>query len=297
VSSPKAAALALVGWMLAVALGLVLLAKMGHTTLPPPPADDPRTALDWARSTPPLLAAGSLLRLAATVLGWYLLATAAAGAAARLLALRRAVTALDRVTLPAVRLLLHHALGVGLAAQLGLLPSAAAASEPQAAVAAMRALPDQTATMTALADAPRATASMTALAHPAPHRTTTMRALPDQTATMTASPAVPAGPAATPPANATMTAAPEAAPPATATITAAADPADPPGATWLVRPGDHLWSIAEVVVAFSGGDHRSERDVAAYWERLIEANRVNLVHPGQPDLILPGQVLDLPPRG
>lgn len=73
---------------------------------------------------------------------------------------------------------------------------------------------------------------------------------------------------------------------------------------WVVRPGDHLWSIAENTVrARSGaapgvdgrGEHEpDEREVARYWVRLVEENRERLVDPTDADLILPGQHLRLP---
>lgn len=58
----------------------------------------------------------------------------------------------------------------------------------------------------------------------------------------------------------------------------------------VVRPGEHLWSIAAGVI----GDG-SPQDVAEYWRRLVEANRHRL-RSGHPDLIHPGERLVLPPR-
>jgi nucleoid-associated protein YgaU len=59
-------------------------------------------------------------------------------------------------------------------------------------------------------------------------------------------------------------------------------PAPPPRGTWVVEPGDHLWSIAE---------RTAPGDVVRYWLALVEANRDRLA---DPDLVLPGQVLVLP---
>lgn len=75
------------------------------------------------------------------------------------------------------------------------------------------------------------------------------------------------------------------------------DPASAPAAAgeWVVRPGDHLWGIAEEVLAEREGGEPSEATVRALWVRLIEANRDRLVDPEDPDLILPGQRLVLPP--
>lgn len=72
-----------------------------------------------------------------------------------------------------------------------------------------------------------------------------------------------------------------------------------PGASeWVVRPGDHLWGIAEETVrARSGGAPDAapdEHQVARYWVQLVEENRERLVDPTDADLILPGQQLRLP---
>jgi len=68
-------------------------------------------------------------------------------------------------------------------------------------------------------------------------------------------------------------------------------------ATWTVRPGDHLWRIAEVLVGLDQGSRPSDAAVEVYLERLIEVNRSRLPHPDDPDLILPGLDLVLPPLG
>jgi hypothetical protein len=61
---------------------------------------------------------------------------------------------------------------------------------------------------------------------------------------------------------------------------------------WVVVPGDSFWSIAEEVVAERLGRPGSEAEVAAYWGRLVEANRPHLAT-GDPDLIYPGQRFEL----
>ena len=68
----------------------------------------------------------------------------------------------------------------------------------------------------------------------------------------------------------------------------------PAGRTWTVRPGDSFWSIAEAVVgrAAPGSDRPT---VGSYWSRLVSANRDRLPHPGDPDLLFPGDVVFLPP--
>lgn len=65
-------------------------------------------------------------------------------------------------------------------------------------------------------------------------------------------------------------------------------------ATVTVRPGDHLWSIAEHHLAEVHGRGVTDDEVTPYWRRLVERNRDRLVDPANPDLILPGQQFVLP---
>lgn len=65
--------------------------------------------------------------------------------------------------------------------------------------------------------------------------------------------------------------------------------------TWTVRRGDHLWGIAARVLADAHGHAVDDQAVVPYWRRLVAANRDRLVDAGNPDLILPRQVLVLPP--
>ncbi len=65
----------------------------------------------------------------------------------------------------------------------------------------------------------------------------------------------------------------------------------PTPATWTVAPGDHLWHIAERVVQ-SSGTPTSVGAITTYWRRLIAEN-LTTIGP-DPDLIFPGQILQLP---
>jgi hypothetical protein len=71
-----------------------------------------------------------------------------------------------------------------------------------------------------------------------------------------------------------------------ATRTSAAGAA---AATYVVVAGDNLWSIAAAHV----GATRAA-DVAPYWRRVVDANRTTL-RSGDPNLILPGELVVLPP--
>ncbi len=65
---------------------------------------------------------------------------------------------------------------------------------------------------------------------------------------------------------------------------------------WIVRPGDHFWSIAEETLADAWGRTAlSDAEIATYWRELVDANRDRLVEPGNPDLIWPDQEFVLPP--
>ena len=65
---------------------------------------------------------------------------------------------------------------------------------------------------------------------------------------------------------------------------------------WIVESGDSLWTIAqETLEDHSSGVSFSEEEIADYWRTLIAANEDRLVEPGNPDFILPGQELILPP--
>jgi nucleoid-associated protein YgaU len=63
-----------------------------------------------------------------------------------------------------------------------------------------------------------------------------------------------------------------------------------------VVPGDNLWTIArdQLAEARGGADEPILHKVAAYWLRVVEANRDRLVS-GDPDLIYPGERTVLPP--
>jgi len=76
-----------------------------------------------------------------------------------------------------------------------------------------------------------------------------------------------------------------------------ASPAARAPAIWIVERGEHLWGIAESALADHLGHQPGEARVARYWKRLIAANDDRFVIPGQPDVIIAGQELALPPIG
>jgi nucleoid-associated protein YgaU len=63
--------------------------------------------------------------------------------------------------------------------------------------------------------------------------------------------------------------------------------------------GDSLWSIAARHLADATGRHPDslpDREIHSYWTRVIRANLGSL-RSGDPNLIYPGEVLELPPAG
>lgn len=63
---------------------------------------------------------------------------------------------------------------------------------------------------------------------------------------------------------------------------------------WTVQPGQCFWSIAESVLTGRLGRAPTDAEIVPYWNRLIEANRSELVHPADPDLVYPAQVFHVP---
>ncbi len=292
----------LLSW-LALLLGVIAaLGAAGSGPLAAPGAD-PAGWARWAADRDALTAAFAVLRLAVLALAWYLLAVTVLGAIARLLRARRLVTFADIVTLPGVRRLLRSALGASLAA------SMTASSPLLAAAASARQPPAVTVSEDAeAAVAPRRRGTALPGAPPGAPAPAGGRHRPDEDQRRELRRGQPAddqrAPAPDPPAPVVG----EAQQPSAVPLPAATASADTGGArgpasdgtrhdagTWTVAPGEHFWSKAEQVLAERLVTEPGEREVAAYWATLVAANRDRLVDPGNPDLILPGQELVVPP--
>lgn len=59
----------------------------------------------------------------------------------------------------------------------------------------------------------------------------------------------------------------------------------------MVRPGDHLWSIAEARLARALGRPVHDREIGAYWRAVVAANPQLI----DPDLLHPGDSVVVPP--
>jgi nucleoid-associated protein YgaU len=73
-------------------------------------------------------------------------------------------------------------------------------------------------------------------------------------------------------------------------------PETPVQASHVVVAGENLWTIARdhLAEARGGAGEPTTREIAAYWLRVVEANR-NRLRSGDPDLIYPGERIVLPP--
>lgn len=268
--------LPLVAWVAALAGAVVVFTAMGSGQLAAPALTDPGSWSDWAAGRDPAVATAAVLRLVVLALAWYLLGVTAVGAVARVAHLTAMVRVADALSLPVVRRVLQASLGVGLATAVAVssttVPGARTGPDPVMAAAAQQ------------------------VEGPAPPR---MRPLPPRE---TPPPAGDTEDEAPTPAHRDAPApevpAPEVPTPEVSMPGDRDAPAPGGGrthaATVTVRPGDHLWSIAERHLAARGDRAPTDDEVAAHWRRLIEANRDRLVDPANPDLILPGQQFVLP---
>ena len=63
--------------------------------------------------------------------------------------------------------------------------------------------------------------------------------------------------------------------------------------TYIVQPGDHLWSIAAAYLEGHLGGTASVEEIAPLWQEVVELNR-DLIRSGDPSLIFPGERIRLP---
>lgn len=275
------ATLRLTAWVAVLILAGRLLLAAGSPTM-----SIPVTSLDemsrWTADTPPADMAVAVLRLATLAAVAYLLAVTALALVARVLHARRLAVLTARASPAIVRRIVSGGSGIGLAlgVVVGALPSSDLVPTPDRTTVAAAPSPSAEATMTRLDGGrnapPGGEATMTRL-DPAP---------PPADPTPGARPAG----FGTDPSPATG----DTTPSAPTVPTQPAQPAVDPS-TWIVEPGDSFWSIAEEVMTPADGSRPDERDVVPYWRQLVEANRAQLVDPGNPDLLLPGQRLAVPP--
>jgi hypothetical protein len=231
----------------AAGLGAAALALQwaGHGALAPPPVFEPSQWSGWLEGRDPIVAAFSLLRVAALVGLWYVVAVTAVGGLLRVAGAASLVRVADRFTIGPVRRMLAGSVSLGLAASGVVAVGAPALRAPVVA----------------------AQTSTTSTTQPPP-ATVTMHRL---------GPAEPIDPG-----HLVVTPVPE--------VTQATARAD----RWAVKPGECFWSIAESVLTERSGRSPSDAEIVPFWQRIIEANRLELAERGNPDLIFPGQVFTVP---
>jgi nucleoid-associated protein YgaU len=221
----------------------------------------------WLRETPSedVLLAG--IRLAALIAAWWLLITTLLYVAARLADLHGAASAIGWAMLPVVRRWADRAAAVSIVAASALALTRSAAADPS----------------------PPTSAAPPPVVIDLDHRD--RPSIPYAPA-----PSVRTGRNGSAPSPTVL------APPPSAPVTPPPAPATPPptsfaGGRHVIAPGEHLWSIAARHLAAGRGRSSADltpADIAPYWRRVVEHNRPGL-RSGDPDLVYPGEVIELPP--
>ena len=270
-------------WFACLGAAIAALQWLGAGPLAVPPVTEPTAWWAWATTNDPLVVAMALVRVLGLGLAWYLTGVTSISVVARLLRAARLLRLADALAVGPVRVLAQQAVGVGLAAGVvaaafpGEVAAPTGSPDGPAAVVVAEAAEDATAPTPPVSRA-RVPVPVPAPGPPPPRDVATTAT---QGGSTPASEAVPATPPADPvdPARADAGAPP-----------AAAGPRER-----VVAPGDHFWGIAEEEVAAHLGRPGTEREVRHHWRRLVEANADRLVARGNPDLLLPGQHVVLPP--
>lgn len=273
--------LPLVGWLGALASGLVLFHALGRGALAPPPLTDIEGWGPWLAAREPTLAAIAVLRLVVLALAWYLVGATAVGIVARLVDVAGLIRVADALTLPMVRRLLQAALGISLASAMvgaSTAPAARHLEAPRPTVAA------EQPTMRAVDDGGDD-------ARPATDDGPVAMRLVEQERRRATSPG-PTGRATSPGPTAGDDEAAAAGGAEAGTSDVEADPAP---LTHRVATGESLWSIAHDALVRRWGREPTDAEVVDYWRVVIERNRSSLADPENPDLIFPGDEIVLPP--
>ncbi len=290
-------ALPLVVWAGCLAVAMLLLLALGDGRLAVPPVTDPGMWRVWAQARDPLEVTMAVLRVLALGGAWYLAGVTFVSVVARLLRVARLVRVADALSVGPVRVLVQQAIGMGLAAGVLTVAVPAPVTAPRAAVASRS---DDVAVMIAV-DGEVVSGGTASSQEGSP---VLLLSDPDQPPHREAVAPVP-GPRRAASAPATTEPPPRGADSLELAEDVHAGPgSEPPGqGTWAgptqrevqVRPGDHFWALAERAVADHLGRPGTEAEVAKHWDVLVRANEERLVAPGNPDLLVPGQQVIVPP--
>jgi hypothetical protein len=285
-------------WCVALLVGTAVFHALGDGSLAPPPLD-PSAWRPWLEGRDALVATMALLRLVVLGLCWYLVGVTTVGTIARLLRAARLIRLAEALTLPIVRRLLQQTLGVVLATTM---VTAATGPSPQVV-----AVPAQVAADVGPDD------GRAGLGGSRPDGENRSR-VPHRAGVGIASGA-PASAAGPPQVTLRSLEAPESsaaaplpwriagsdAPPrrdgvADEQVSETAGRAARTDRTMhTVRSGESLWLIARHRLEAALDRSPTDAEVVPYWQAVIELNRDRLPDREDPDLILPGQELLLPP--
>jgi hypothetical protein len=332
---PRAAApraLSLVAWLGSLAAGVVLFHAMGSGPLEAPPLTDPSSWNAWADARAPLVAIVAVLRLVVLALAWYLVGVTTIGIVARLTRAARLARLADALTAPAVRRLLQGALGLGLAtAMVGAATPAGSPRPPAATITGAEAGDEVQVRRPALArrDVGRADVDQVRLARTdggrdgvrlaraqdgdrlrlaGAHHGDEMRLSRaregDEAGVRAEGDRATGVPlpldlidrvAVAVPADGSDDRQPEDRSGDEVGMRRVVDDRAIPAARHEVEAGESFWTIARDVIEAASGQLPRDTVLHRYWEQLIEHNRGRLADPDNPDLLFPGQVLELPP--
>lgn len=278
---------ALVAWVAGLAATITICSLLGRGPLSGPPLVRPTEWPSWLAAHGPVPAAMAIVRVAILVVCWYLAALTVLAAVGRATGNVGAVAALCSAAPAPARRMLAAAFGAGAILAAGIsLPTAPVRTGPMVLAAADA---GRTRTLRRLDAAPGAPGSAPPTSIPAPG-----------SPAVTAGPPAPAGPPPAPPGRSappSRSATPP--PPAVAAVPTPPVGPEPRAASregeWVVRPGEHFWSIAEAHLTAARGGQPALREIGRYWRALVAANRDRLADPANPDLLFPGQRLRLPP--
>jgi LysM repeat protein len=279
--------LPLLVWLGALSVGVALFHALGAGPLAAPPVTEPGAWGAWANEREPAVATVAVLRLLVLGLAWYLVGVTTVGIVARLARAASLVRVADALTVPVVRRFLQGALGLGLATAMvgAVAPGVHRAPTATSAVAAGAAASEAAADEVRLA---RASDDEVRSARVAGDAVRLVRAPIDEDELARVASA---------PLPLELLEGEDGGDEVTMRQVAAGGEADatPPGAQHEVVAGESLWTIARDALTSSIGGVPPDGTLHGYWLDLIEHNRGRLADPDNPDLIFPGQPLELPP--
>jgi nucleoid-associated protein YgaU len=294
----------LIAWLAALLVGVLAFHAMGSGPLAAPPIADPGGWGVWVSEREPLVATVAVLRLVVLALAWYLVGVTTIGIVARLTRAARLVRLADALTVPTVRRLLQGALGLGLATAMvgAAAPVHRVAAPSEAGVAAAQARAEVTAgageDLRPQEVFPRTRADEVRL---------TRAVEEDPRSPVDGWPRLvrvdtPAGAGAAPLPLELLDGDRDGDEVHLRRVVEEGSPSPDASTSPVgvrtdheVVAGESLWTIARGVLAASSAAAADEATLHGYWQALIERNRDRLADPDNPDLIFPGQRLELPP--